>query len=631
MSWEVSSMLSKRSFFNRTLFRKNLTRFWPLWGGVSLAGSLVPLYVLLSLLGMPDAHVKASEFAYTLYVTDVYAVPALTAAYAILCAMAVWGYLYNNRSVGLMHTLPIDRTGLFVTNTLSGLAMVLIPYAVVGLFGCLIALGGGFFELTAVVNTALTVVFLSVLFFGLATLCAMLTGHVVVLPVLYLLANFLAPLLEALLFSLAECFLVGVGFDGSSLLTELFSPLFAIYNRFSYGVEPLASGDGAPYLTGFWVVAVYALVGVALLVLAWLLYRRRQSERAGDVAAFRWLRPVFRYGTAFLSGLTLGRLLYELLWVAVLFQQGDYADFIPLCVCMALTGVLGYYAASMLLEKSLRVFRGSWPGVAAVCVGAVLVCGIVRMDVFGAERWVPDPAEVTDVYLWDYEARFEFDQTEPERIAQVIGIHQAIVADRDYVREGVNRPYQRGECVSRYIGLTYTLRSGKTVRRTYSLWVTAERAADPSTYDGRLLALYAQGDTARSRVEIPAGAELRAVNVYNYGSGGSFDGDAALAVYDAILQDAAEGNVPGYDLLRDGPESYGDLHVELESRFWERDGYRHSYKQIEIYPSMTHTLQTMQDLGYVTAGEIETWNRQMDPQADEESGEIIPADTAAHP
>ena len=31
-------MLSKRSSFNATLFRKNLTRFWPLWGGASLLG-----------------------------------------------------------------------------------------------------------------------------------------------------------------------------------------------------------------------------------------------------------------------------------------------------------------------------------------------------------------------------------------------------------------------------------------------------------------------------------------------------------------------------------------------------------------------------------------------------------------
>ena len=281
MSWEVSSMLSKRSFFNRTLFRKNLTRFWPLWGGAALAGAMVPLYLLLALLGMPDANVSVRDFGYALYATDVYAVPAVTAGYAILCAMAVWGYLYNSRSVGLMHTLPVDRTGLFVTNTLSGLAMMLIPYAVVGAFSCLIALFWGFFDLAAVMNTVLAVAFMTLLFFGLATFCAMLTGHVFMLPVLYLLMNFLAPLLEVLAASLSEMFLVGVGFNDFAL-TELLSPILAIYHRFSYGVEPVENGEGAPYLIGLWVVALYALVGLVLLALAWLLCRRRHSERRSE-------------------------------------------------------------------------------------------------------------------------------------------------------------------------------------------------------------------------------------------------------------------------------------------------------------------------------------------------------------
>ena len=108
---------------------------------------------------------------------------------------------------------------------------------------------------------------------------------------------------------------------------------------------------------------------------------------------------------------------------------------IPVWVCMALAGVLGYYVASMLLEKSLRVFRGSLPGVAAVCVGAALVCGTVSMDVFGAERWAPDPSEVEMVYLGDYEVQFSADQTEPEKLQQIIDIHRAIVEDRNYIRE----------------------------------------------------------------------------------------------------------------------------------------------------------------------------------------------------
>ena len=42
-------MQSKTSCFNGTLFRKNLTRFWPLWGLASFVGALFPLAMLLNL------------------------------------------------------------------------------------------------------------------------------------------------------------------------------------------------------------------------------------------------------------------------------------------------------------------------------------------------------------------------------------------------------------------------------------------------------------------------------------------------------------------------------------------------------------------------------------------------------
>ena len=142
MSWEVSTMPSKRSFCNTTLLKKNLSRFWPLWGGASLVGFLVPLWMLLNLGQYGVVHLSREDFAYAVYQVVAVIVPGLTFGYAILCAMMVWSYLYSARSVGLMHALPIDRTCLFVTNTLSGLAMMLIPYVTTGILVCLIALGG---------------------------------------------------------------------------------------------------------------------------------------------------------------------------------------------------------------------------------------------------------------------------------------------------------------------------------------------------------------------------------------------------------------------------------------------------------------------------------------------------------
>ena len=44
-------------------------------------------------------------------------------------------------------------------------------------------------------------------------------------------------------------------------------------------------------------------MGVALLGLTYLLYRRRRSESAGDVVAAPWLRPVFRVVVTLLAAL----------------------------------------------------------------------------------------------------------------------------------------------------------------------------------------------------------------------------------------------------------------------------------------------------------------------------------------
>ena len=67
MNWEVSTMPSKRSFCNLTLLRKNLARFWPLWGGAALVGALLPLWMLLSLSQSGATHLVKADFAYAVY------------------------------------------------------------------------------------------------------------------------------------------------------------------------------------------------------------------------------------------------------------------------------------------------------------------------------------------------------------------------------------------------------------------------------------------------------------------------------------------------------------------------------------------------------------------------------------
>ena len=642
MSWEVSSMQSKKSFFNGTLFRKNLTRSWPLWGIISLIGALFPLYMLLELMQRRNVQVFPTEFADVLYNAVTMFAPGFIAAYAVLCAIVVWGYLYNTRSVGMFHALPVDRTCLFVTNTLSGLTMILIPFAVVGFLLCLVSICWGFFNLIAVLNTILAVLMLAVTFFGLATLCAMLTGHIVMLPVLYLLANFLAPLLEALIINLAEQFLIGISI-GAMQNSLIFSPLFEIYAKFHsyYDYYSYSPGleDYAPSLVGLWVVALYALAGLALLALAWFLYKKRHSESAGDVVAFRWMQPIFRYGIALLSALTLGRLLYELLWHD-LFQKGDYADALPMFVCAALTGLVGYYAASMLIAKSKRVFRGSLTGVGIVCAGAAALILLVSVDVLGIERRIPAMDDIASVSLTDRNETISFDADKnPEQVEAIRAFHQVVINDRNYIRTYIPDWHMEGDKVFGHnIWLTYRLKDGTTVRRFYDLWFNADRAGQDGTYENQLIRFYEDAEVRQTSVTIAEDTSLTDIDVYNIYSDEycinttERNSNDAKTIYAALLKDVDEGNVPAENVL---------AQISRENRFWLMLNYRmresswdnswtYSCKNVDLHPTMTNTIDTLLELGYVTEEQLTLWQSDYDEDNIDRYAEYLIKDNGPH-
>ncbi|MDE7009582.1 MAG: hypothetical protein K2O93_00060, partial [Oscillospiraceae bacterium] len=548
-------MQSKRSFFNRTLFRKNLTRYWPLWGTAALLGCLPPLYLLLGLLSLqkqysaagPITAATAAEFASILYAVTEEVVPVIAFFYAILAAMAVWGYLFSPRSVGLMHALPIDRTSLFVTGTFSGLSMLLIPCAVTGVLVCLIALVWGFMDFMAVCVTAASIVFLSLIFFGIATLCAMCAGHRLALPALYIVVNFFAVAAEILIRWVSSGLLFGVSEGSGDFLLEFLSPFTYLLQRLECRSYFGAAGEKLYYLDGFDTVVLYGLTGLALLALSWVLCCRRQSERAGDVVAFRWLRPLFRAAASAAGALGLGPLLYFLVWESF-FQRGFYTDPVPLAVCMALTGLVGYYAASMLLEKSLRVFRGSAKGGAAVCLAAAAFCGLLTLDPMGISSWTPDPEELHAAMVY---GEVEFSAGEGDALARkeaVIALQRAILEDKDSIRAHSDK--YRDNLL--WMRITYVLENGRTVQRNYYLPIREEQWESGESYEGFVRSMAGDRTTLRDSLTAPDGYSLTEVALESRFGGGIYAavGDPELPgaeeLYAALLQDLEEGNIPSW-------------------------------------------------------------------------------------
>ena len=156
-----------------------------------------------------------------------------------------------------------------------------------------------------------------------------------------------------------------------------------------------------------------------------------------------------------------------------------------MAVCIFLAGLIGYYAASMLLEKSLRVFgKRSLPGIGVVAAGAAAVCLLASVDVFGLERKIPAWDEIESVTLADrgISSGPYFPADEPDQARALREFHEAVVADRDYIRSYVpDWTYEKGKSFFRYIRLTYRLKDGSTLERGYDLWLNADRVAAVGT------------------------------------------------------------------------------------------------------------------------------------------------------
>ena len=488
MNWEVRTMRSATSCFNSTLYTKTMARFWPLW----VLHGLIWLFVIpltlvnryFDYLGAARGVAEAQEYLLRRFQDIPYFLEfglSLAVTAGVLCAMAVFGYLYNHRSAAMMHALPMRRETLFTTQYLAGLSFLLLPLLVVGLITAVVAItllpAENWGEAMGHVLTwLLGQCGLSLFFYSFAAFCAMFTGHILALPAFYGILNALVCVLYYLITTLISSLFYGVYYrGGDSDLVRYLTPVWALSDAIHVPSTHTAP-DGSysyslPTMQSPGIVAAYAAAGVVLAVLALLVYRQRHVESAGDVVSIPIVRPVFQWGVAFCSGLCFG------VYTAAFFGWDSTA---PLTACVLVWTVVGFFVAEMLLKKSFRVLR-AWKRCLIAVAAMALLCAACAFDWFGVETRVPKVDEVVSVsshsdmgsYPWDDGTSYHEEVTDPETIQRMIHLHSAILQDRnrpdpdptDYLEYG---DYNFGDSSTNF-NLVYTLKNGSTLARRYTV------------------------------------------------------------------------------------------------------------------------------------------------------------------
>lgn len=460
-------MKSGKWSFSVPLFKKNVQRFWPIWG----------LYLLVYLFILPGHYISGqvpfwsdkTTFVYLNdYTMEIAAQPFVALIYGLVVACALWGYLFNERATGAMHALPLRRESIFLTNYITGLLFFLVPSLVVALLTLGAGAAVGAVTAQALGYWILCQGLMMIFFFSLATIMAFVTGNAVVQVVLYSVANLFCAGISMMLSDLFYRFVYGFSSERSFWgIAEWGTPVLAI----SQSVGPVYMGDSGRVamgiMSGMSCLWIFAVVGLVLAVLALLAYRKRKLELAGEVIAISWFRPVFKYGVAVCGGLLLAQIVTDTM---------ELKGIIVFSFLLVLFAALCYFGVEMLLQKSLRVWKRGWRG--CCILAAALLLGMVAMeqDVLAYERRVPALEQVERVELigiTNYPS--EGMSSNPEYIEQVIAVHQAMVREKSEQEQmaGGNRDGNwEGQVAWLYID--YWMEDGGRISRQYDLCINME-------------------------------------------------------------------------------------------------------------------------------------------------------------
>ena len=410
-------MPSKTSFFNKTTFRKDLTRFFPLWG-------LYALCLLLGLVLIMDEREKfwiANNFAQlprTMAVINLF--------YALAAAAVLFGDLYNTRMCYGLHALPLSRRSWFVSHILSGLCFSLIPTAIMAVVALPMLAGTPMengWQLSPYWFLISNLQYL--FFFSLAAFCVQCAGNWLGMAAVYGLLNFGSYIIYILVNFLFTPLLPGVITPSDT--ANRFCPVLMLSERYleteqvrtldSKGMEQITGGSFTMGDAWGYLLAA-AAVSLVLLIGAYLLYRRRKLERAGDFLAIRQLAPVLAVAMA-LAGAAAFQVVSVSFGIATSwnsdskYQMQLFFSFACMAIC--------WFAGQMLLSRSTQVFRlRQWAGLAVLTVVIGAALGMTKLDVLGIADWVPQPEDVQSV-TYSFSAGDTLE--DEEGIADMIQLH----------------------------------------------------------------------------------------------------------------------------------------------------------------------------------------------------------------
>ena len=446
-------MKSVTSLFNRGFIISDIKRFW--W--ISAIHAIVLFFIL------PFTHMTQDLTYYNQWVQNrlrrsltfdmysngmqlflLYVVP-------VLLAVLLFRYMQVIKSTGTAHSLPCKRRVHYCSHSLVGIIMYSVPVVLNGIVLMII-------QRTTVLNQYYTLrhiwewmgitILFGLLFFAVSVFVGMFTGNSVAQIAFTYIFHILPGGIYALINYNLSYLVRGYTFEhfSESVLTNF--PIIRVMEMHHTSLTTMQ-------------VIIYLIMTVFFLVGAVYVYEKRNAEDAGDVIAFRFMRPVFTYGVVVCS----------MLLSAVYFTSLANGAFWIIVFGYVITSFLGYWIAQILLHKSFRVWH-LYKGYLAYVFLIILILAGISADVTGYVKRVPNPEQVESIYFgyslgeWRYMQKSQdYIYRHPKYSSMHFFWESENIEHVTQLHKSLTKQPRRYQGRKKYI--IYTLENGKNIIREY--------------------------------------------------------------------------------------------------------------------------------------------------------------------
>ena len=590
-------MKLKTSYFNKAVFKKDMTQFWSLWAVEIVISLLIFIMPLMSRVNgiireytgntlNARSDIKESLISFTAVLAN----PVFLFVMAIVVAVVVFQYTFNSREMYMIHSLPVKRETLFISHYIAGVVMLLIPY-VIGFAGYLIVGKMYCAGLTiSLLLLAFEVFAMILLFYGIACMVVMVSGNSIMSISIYCVLNVLYIGLYMMFMSVNQMFsYADRTVDMENILTGRYawlSPIVFLYRKTGFkwtGVKRWSDSTSLKSEIIRWseilpFVCAFA-AAIIIFIAALLLYKYRKSETVGDMIAFSWGKPVYRTVFAIAGGM-----FFALISWTVYFQQGvadtmngegayDIERLMDIVMLLMICVIICYFVSEMMLKRTFFIWKSFSRKNFLIVVGGMLMFLVLEVTgVIGIK--IPKLNNISELEIT---SENNILYTDKDDISKFVKLNKEIEE---------KRLKSDGDSTCG-VSFCYRLKNGTKREFSYELPTGQGTISDKivrcanrskQKYEAVFSKAYKDGDYKLQNVEVQDCDGNSESTTY------ASTEEAIEKIYEAVLKDIEAGNVNILDLSYQGESDDKKLNFRTYVNEKMADKYKMgAYERISFY------------------------------------------------